>query len=97
MPTNDPSQLVALMRLILERADTPVGDRDAVVDEIRKAAGGRSDLLGEAAGRYRAAMVDPPSIECLSATRALWLCVDAGADIDVARAATPVHAARLAA
>ncbi|GGC97997.1 hypothetical protein GCM10011512_26190 [Tersicoccus solisilvae] len=59
-------------------------------------AGGRGDLLGAAAGTYKAAMADPTS-GCWWAVAAMRLCVDAGADLDVARATVPMVAARLAA
>ncbi|OMH37111.1 hypothetical protein BGP79_15645 [Tersicoccus sp. Bi-70] len=89
--------LASLLSLITERAAAPIGDRDPVLAEIRNAADGSAELLGEAAGVYRATMSNPAAApKCLSARRALWLCVDAGADLDVARATTPAAAAHLA-
>lgn len=94
MTTTETTPLTSLISFITERAATHIRDRDPVLAEIRAAAHGNTALLGQAAGVYRAALADPAAA-CLFAARALWLCVDAGANLDVARATTPFKAAQV--
>lgn len=93
--TRDDLALATLMGCVARLASRQTGARADAVDEVRRTAGGRADLLGLAAGTYRA--------ETLSGDRAFWfsdtaarLCVDAGADVTVARATVPDVVQRLA-
>ncbi|WP_143588477.1 hypothetical protein [Tersicoccus sp. Bi-70] len=91
MSTRDQLELAKIMGCVSRHAARQAGERAHAVDEVRRAARGRADLLGQAAGTYRA--------QTLSGDRAFWysdvatrLCVDAGADVDVARRATAAAA-----
>ncbi|OMH32564.1 hypothetical protein [Tersicoccus sp. Bi-70] len=95
MATHEDLVMAALMGVIARHANRQGEDRAAAIETIRAAAVGRVDLLGSAAGTYKAAMADPTS-GCWWAVAAMRLCVDAGADLDVARATVPIVSARLA-